>query len=130
MVDEQGVLLRTGDSGWFVVFTFSAEATSMTRTSELDADGLRGSIRQGTEEGNKTRRERGWSTMQILGWQQAPFYDTVTNNLTWSINASSSDGGTVVNDSTRLLGRRGVMNVDLVLSPDQLTSAVPLSMRC
>lgn len=62
--------------------------------------------------------------MQILGWQQPPFYDPRTNNLTWSIRGSSGDE-TVINHSTRLLGRHGVMNVDLVLSPDQLGNALP-----
>jgi uncharacterized membrane-anchored protein len=122
---EQGVLLNE-DSGWFVVFTFAPIGYVDDKDRDLDANKLLDSIKKGTEESNKTRRERGWATMQILGWQQAPFYDTVTNNLTWSIRGSSSDSNeATINHSTRLLGRRGVMNVDLVLSPDQLTEAVP-----
>ena len=75
-----GSSCSTFSSGWATSMTRTRTNWMLTALLQLDSG-------EGTEEGNKTRRERGWSTMQILGWQQAPFYDTVTNNLTWSINA-------------------------------------------
>lgn len=121
---EVGTLVRDGDS-WFMIFSFSAQGYVKDEDrDDLDADALLSSITKGTEQSNALRRERGWSTLQILGWQQPPFYDSRTNNLTWSIRASS-DGGTSINHSTRLLGRRGVMNADLVLAPEQVGDAVP-----
>ncbi len=120
---ELGVLIHMEDS-WFVVFSFSDEGYIKDDDRDLDADEHLASFKKGTEQGNKIRRERGWSTMEILGWQQPPFYDPRTNNLTWSIRGSS-DGGTSINHSTRLLGRKGVMNVDLVLSSEQIGTAVP-----
>ena len=53
-----------------------------------------------------------------------PRYDPVTNNLTWAIRASS-EGSEVINHSVRLLGRKGVMDADLVLGPSQVGAAVP-----
>lgn len=120
---ESGVLLHNKEL-WFVVFSFSPEGYVKDDERDLDADAILSSIKQGTEQANKLRRERGWSTMQILGWQQQPFYDAQTKNLTWAVRGSS-DGSTSINHSTRLLSRRGFMNVDLVLSPEQLGNALP-----
>ena len=62
--------------------------------------------------------------MDIVGWHQAPFYDPETNNLTWAIRGAS-DGDETINHATRLLGRRGVMNADLVVSPEKIGAALP-----
>jgi len=120
---EIGVVLSPTKQ-WFVVFTFSNDGYVKDDDRSIDAKAILSSIKEGTEQANKTRRERGWSTLDVVGWQQPPFYDPQTNNLTWAIKGKS-DNGTSINHSTRLLGRRGVMNVDLVLDPDALASAMP-----
>lgn len=120
---EIGVVLSPSRE-WFVVFTFSNDGYVKDDDRNIDAKGILASIKEGTEQANKTRRERGWSTLEVVGWQQQPFYDPQTNNLTWSIKGRS-DNGTSINHSTRLLGRRGVMNVDLVLEADALGAAMP-----
>jgi uncharacterized membrane-anchored protein len=120
---ELGLMLHEAD-GWFVVFEFSDDGYVKDDDRDFDADGILDSIKAGTEAANKIRRERGWSTMNIVGWDQAPFYDPTTNNLTWSIRGAS-DNGETVNHSTRVLGRRGVMKVALVASPDEMGSALP-----
>jgi uncharacterized membrane-anchored protein len=124
---ELGILLPESPEGgrWFVVFDFNAIGYVKDEEKDsLDADGMIKSIRQGTEAANEERKRRGWSTMRIVGWHTPPFYDTRTNNLTWAITAAADDGQTV-NYSVRLLGRRGVMNVDLVLSPEEVEAVVP-----
>lgn len=120
---ELGLLLN-GDALWFVVFEYSSEGYVKDDDRNLDAEAILSGIRQGTEGANKIRRERGWPTMEVLGWQQQPFYDPRTNNLTWAIRGSS-EGSTSINHSTRLLGRRGVMKVNLVLSPEDVGDALP-----
>jgi uncharacterized membrane-anchored protein len=125
--DELGVLLppEDSDSDWFVVFEFdNVGFVKDDEKNDLDGSAILDSIKRGTEAANKERRKRGWTELNILGWHTAPRYDSVTNNLTWAIRASS-DNGESVNYSVRLLGRRGVMDVDLVLSPDQMTTTVP-----
>jgi uncharacterized membrane-anchored protein len=121
--DELGVLLNVED-GWFVVFDFSDMGYVKDDDRNLDANAILSSIREGTEVSNKVRRERGWSTLEVVGWQQAPFYDPSTNNLTWAIVGRSSDGDSI-NHSTRLLGRRGVMRVNLVAGPEEMATALP-----
>jgi uncharacterized membrane-anchored protein len=113
------------DSHWFVVFDFdSVGYVKDDDKNKLDADALLTSIKRGTEHSNDERRKRGWPTLDILGWHTPPRYDAVTNNLTWAIRGSS-EGDAVVNYSVRLLGRRGVMDVDLVLDPTAMSAALP-----
>jgi uncharacterized membrane-anchored protein len=120
--DELGVLLNT-ENLWFVVFDFQSMGYVKDDDRDLDEKAILSSIQEGTEAANKVRRERGWPTMQIVGWHMEPFYDPDTNNLTWSIRGSSDDGETI-NHSTRMLGRRGVMRANLVAGPDEIDGAV------
>jgi uncharacterized membrane-anchored protein len=121
------------DGSWFVVFEFASVGfVTDTDRDKLDADGLLKSIREGTENANKIRKERHWATMSITGWNTPPFYDTKTNNLTWAIDGVSTLSESpnkatesVVNYSTRLLGRNGVMTIDLVLDPGSLPRVLP-----
>jgi uncharacterized membrane-anchored protein len=124
---ELGILLpESVEAGrWFVVFDFNSIGyVKDDEKDKLDADDMIASIREGTEAANEERKRRGWATMNIVGWHTAPFYDTRSNNLTWAITGAAEDGQ-VVNYSVRLLGRRGVMNVDLVLAPEEVDAVVP-----
>ena len=110
---------------WFVIFEFNSLGyVKDDEKDKLDAKAILESIKTGTEQSNEERRKRGWATMDILGWHTQPRYDPVTNNLTWAIRGSS-EGDEVVNYSVRLLGRKGVMDVDLVLNPTQVAGTLP-----
>ncbi len=126
--DELGVLVSPAgpdDQTWFVIFEFNPIGyVKDDEKGTLDADAILKSLKAGNERGNDERRKRGWATLDLLGWSTPPRYDPVTNNLTWAIRASS-EGSEVINHSVRLLGRRGVMDADLVLGPTQVTTAVP-----
>jgi uncharacterized membrane-anchored protein len=120
---ELGVLINT-EALWFVVFEFSRDGYVKDDDRDLDADAILSTIKQGNDYANKLRRERGWARLDIVGWQQRPFYDPRTNNLTWAISGST-EGRIGINHSTRLLGRRGVMRANLVLPPDDVGTAIP-----
>jgi len=114
---------------WFVIFEF--QQTGFVKDDDrdkLDANGLLKSIKENTEESNKERERRGWLAYHVKGWYKAPFYDTQTKNLTWATQGFSTDQGKndeSVNYSVRVLGRRGTMNVDLVLGPSLVGTVVP-----
>ena len=124
---ELGVLVPPEQSGskWFVIFEFNSIGyVKDDDKNKLDANAILQSIKEGTKASNEERRQRGWAEMEILGWHTPPRYNQTTNNLTWAIRGSS-EGDEVVNYSVRLLGRRGVMDADLVLDPTQVITAVP-----
>ncbi len=120
---EMATLAPIEDGDWFLVFDFEEVGyVSDEEKDDLDADALLDSIRQGTEAANAERRERGWTEMHIVGWQEEPHYDDTTNNLSWAI-IGESEGSQNINRTVKLLGRSGVMTVTLVASRDELQRA-------
>lgn len=110
---------------WFAIFDFSEEGyVKDDDKDKLNADKMLAAIKKGNEAGNKERKKRGWPLMQIVGWDQKPAYDTETHNLGWAIRVES-DGGQSVNYETRLLGRKGIMSVNLVIDPEKLQATLP-----
>ena len=126
--EELGVMVSPsgpGEETWFVIFEFNPIGyVKDDEKGKLDADAILSSLKKGNERGNEERRKRGWATLDLVGWSTPPRYDAITNNLTWAIRASSQ-GTEVINHSVRLLGRKGVMDADLVLGPAMVGSAVP-----
>lgn len=114
---------KQGES-WFAVFQFNP--TGYVKDDEtIDPDPILQSVIKGTEESNKVRKEKGWSTMSITGWRFKPQYDKNNHLLEWAFEAKNDeDNSPVINYNTRLLGRTGVMEVILVASPDELDAAV------
>jgi uncharacterized membrane-anchored protein len=121
--NELGIIICR-DAEWFVVFEYDDSGhVKDDEKDSLDADAILASIKAGNDKANEYRASKGWDALQITGWQHRPYYDSVTHNLTWAIGASDKSGA-VINHSVRLLGREGVMHVDLVGNPEQLPSAV------
>jgi len=122
--DADEYTLAPKDLSWMAFFTFD-EVGYVKDDEKLDADDILSSIKDGTEQSNEERRQRGWDTLRIEGWSFKPQYDTNLNLLEWAVLAESMPSHhKVVNYNTRLLGRRGVMQVVVVASPEQLDAAV------
>ena len=110
---------------WFAHYEFDADGYVKNAASDrLDADAILESIRQGTEAANEERRSRGWATMEVLGWERRPYYNSVTNNATWALRGRSSDGDIAINHRVRVLGRRGVLSVNMISGPGDFAEAV------
>jgi uncharacterized membrane-anchored protein len=131
--DEVGLLFcETAPAGnpaaaetWFVVFEYDPSGyVKDDEKTTLDADAILATLREGQEMGNEERRRRGWAELSLDGWIRPPYYDEVTNNLTWAI-AVRADADTTVNHSVRLLGRGGVLKADLVTGTGAFELALP-----
>lgn len=121
---EVGLLAPTG-MVWFAIFRFSDDGyVKDDDKDKLNADKILRSIRDGTEEANDERKRRGWPTMKVVGWQHPPAYNEATHNLEWAV-IGESEGERVVNYNTRILGRRGVMEVKLVVASEELEASLP-----
>jgi len=121
---EVGLISPTNDE--FSVF-FEFDDVGYVKDDEkdkLNADKLLASIKRGNDAANKERIRNGNSPLEIVGWEQPPKYDETTHNLEWAIRATS-EGRPILNYNTRLLGRKGVMEVVLVVEPDKLDSTLP-----
>jgi len=117
--------LRPEEGGWAVYFEFDDIGYIKDAEKEkLDPDKLLKSFKQGTEEANKYRAKSGSPPIEIIGWDKEPVYDASTQNLEWCLRARSGDHE-FVNYNTRLLGRKGVMEVVLVVDPANLAATLP-----
>jgi len=114
------------DMDWFAVFEFQDSGyVKDDEKNKLDADNILKQLKEGQLEANKELSKRGMPTLEVLGWQTPPFYNPQTNNLEWAIRLRSGDGGQTINYKTKLLGRRGVMDVVLVCDESLLSSVIP-----
>jgi len=110
------------DFKWFGIFSYD-DTGHVSDKEEIDADSLIKTIKEGTEQANKYREEKGWEPMHITGWRYKPFYDFETKRLSWAIDATSG-GQQITNYNTRILGRTGVTSAVLVVNPDKLEEVV------
>jgi uncharacterized membrane-anchored protein len=121
---ELGLLTATNED-WSVIFEFSDVGyVKDDEKDKLDADKLLESIKRGTAAANKEREAAGNPPLEIVGWEVPPKYDSNTHNLEWAIRATSGDRP-ILNYNTRLLGRKGVMEVILIVEPDKLKETLP-----
>ena len=120
---ELGCLTPTNEH-WSVIFKFSNIGYVKDDDKELDADKLLDSIKKGTALANKEREKNGNSPIQVVGWDIPPKYDSATHNLEWAIRGMVDDQA-ILNYNTRLLGRKGVMEVVLITEPDDLPKTLP-----
>ena len=119
-----GVLMPTGRSGWFIVFTYHDSGhVADDEKGTLDATAILDTLRQGNDAGNEERRRRGWAPMELVGWQAPPAYEEATHHLIWALRVRSQ-GQETINYNTRILGRTGVMSANLVVAPDKLENAI------
>ncbi len=125
---ELGVVIPDSASGpkWFMTFEFEERGyVKDDDKDKLDADALLKGIQEGTEKANAERQKHGWKAFHVTGWEHAPYYDPLSHNLTWAIKGrgDESQESTSVNHSIRLLGRRGTMDVDLVVAPEDYAAS-------
>jgi uncharacterized membrane-anchored protein len=122
---EELGLVKPDEGKWSVFFDFSPDGyVKDDDKDKLDADKLLRVIKKGNDRGNQERQKMGYPPLNITGWEQKPAYDSATHNLEWAIRAES-EGRPILNYNTRLLGRRGVMQVVLVCQPDELSTILP-----
>lgn len=117
--------LRPTNAPWSVFFEFDEIGYVKDAEKEkLDADALLESIKKGTEAQNKHREAAGHPPLIVVGWEQPPKYNPESQNLEWAVRATS-EGQPILNYNTRLLGRKGAMEVVLVCDPDDLAATLP-----
>jgi uncharacterized membrane-anchored protein len=124
------IVPQTDDANWFAVLTF--EKAGYVRDDDArdwNADDILKSLRNGTEQSNAARRDRGLPELEVTGWAEPPAYDAKTHRLVWSAivrgkgqNASSQND---VNYRTLALGRNGYLSLTMVTQLSSLATNKP-----
>lgn len=121
-VDEY--VLAKDDLSWVAFFSFDPVGY-VKDDDKLEADDLLKSVTEGTEASNEERKKNGWDSIHVTGWAFKPQYDSGIKSLEWAFRLKGEhSSGESINYNTRLLGRRGVMQVLLVTGPDKLQASV------
>jgi len=110
-------------SPWWVAIEYADEGY-VKDDEKIDAADILKSIKEGQEEANKERQEKGFAPLFIDGWSESPHYDKVSHHLVWALGVHS-DKGKSVNFETRVLGRRGYVSLNLITGPEQLAGDKP-----
>ncbi|MCF7788683.1 MAG: DUF2167 domain-containing protein [Prosthecobacter sp.] len=121
MSSASGMLTTEGIGPWIIFGYDDSGHVKDDEKNDINADDLLEKRRNGLEESNQMRKERGIEELAILGWAMPPRFNDVTKTLEWAVRISSKDGqgGESVNYETRLLGRTGSMKVQLVCGPEE-----------
>ena len=123
---ELGLITATAENEqWFMVVRYiDAGYVKDDEAANWDADALMTSIKEGTDEDNKTRQAQGFPPLVIRGWEEKPHYDKAASKVVWAISAQERE--TVgVNYNTLALGRQGYLSMNMVGSLEQLPVLKP-----
>lgn len=104
---------------WFAVFSFS-ESGYVKDDEKIDGDALLKTLKDSDGPANEERRRLGMETITTEGWLVPPHYDLATKRLEWGTRLRSGGGEQVINYTSRMLGRTGVMAATLVSSPEKV----------
>jgi uncharacterized membrane-anchored protein len=79
-------------------------------------------MQQDTEDENKERADQGFGPVHMLGWAATPYYDKQAKVLHWAQALRFGDkADTTLNYNVRLLGRKGVLVLNAVGEPYQMS---------
>jgi uncharacterized membrane-anchored protein len=117
------VLPKDEKQNWWVSIEYTDEGY-VKDDEKIDGDAILKGMREGLEDYNKERAEKGFPPLFIDGWSDAPKYDKAQHHVVWALELHS-DKGKSVNYNTRILGRKGYVSLNLVTDPTTLAQDKP-----
>jgi uncharacterized membrane-anchored protein len=118
---EAEVYNRTTDSE--LVFEWFPEGfISSSDWPDVDSDNFLSQMKALDVEANKLREAKGFPTLTTTGWRSKPQLNQDTHTISWSINATDSSGGHVVNSVALKLGRYGFEKIVWIVDPAQIVN--------
>ena len=114
----------TDAGGYAFVVTF--EDMGYVKDGDADKinyDDLLKELKESSVKENEERQKMGLMTMDLVGWAAKPYYDKEKKVLYWAkeFSVPGRDENTL-NYDVRVLGRKGVLNLQAVSAMDQLDS--------
>lgn len=124
-----GMLFPAGskpfDEGvWGVEINYAEEGyVSDADASEINYDQLLEEMKRDARAASKERVRQGYEAVELIGWAAPPRYDAETHKLYWAkeLKFGASEQHTL-NYNIRVLGRRGVLNLNFIAGMDQLAA--------
>jgi len=108
---------------WFAVFSFDASGY-VKDDEKIDPDELLKTLKDSDGPANEERKQLHLEAIYTEGWEVTPHYDLETKRLEWGTRLRTASNESIVNYTSRLLGRSGVMSAILVSDPRTLSTDV------
>ncbi|XXY50633.1 DUF2167 domain-containing protein [Sorangium sp. So ce269] len=127
--DVLGMLFPAGlspiaDDSWGVVISYVEEGhVDDDDAKDIDFGELLAEMQKDTSERNLERQKAGFPAVRLTGWAEPPHYDPASKKLYWA-KALEFDGNKdgTLNYSIRVLGRKGVLELNAVSGMKQLAT--------
>jgi uncharacterized membrane-anchored protein len=110
------------DDGWAVVIGYEQDGhVSDEDADAIDYQELLADMQADTRESNAAREEAGYGEIELVGWAAPPRYDSAAKKLYWAKELRFGDiPVNTLNYNVRVLGREGVLVLNLVATMPQL----------
>jgi len=120
----RGLVFGRGKS-WVMVLEYVGDGyVKDDDAADLKPDEILKSIKEGTEQENEFRKEKGIPAIHADAWTEPPRYDRAVHHLIWGIRGKDDDGKiTSINFYTRVLGRRGYIALNLMDDPETMEAS-------
>jgi uncharacterized membrane-anchored protein len=107
---------------WAVVITYDEDGyVKDNDASKLDYDKLLKQMQEGMNEANEQRKKEGYPPIDLVGWAAPPRYDQATHKMYWAKELKFGESPeNTLNYNIRILGRRGVLVLNVVAGMGQL----------
>lgn len=89
--------------------------------AKIDYAALLAHMKKSVAAENSQREKAGYRSIELIGWATPPHYDSATHKLYWAKEFKFGDSPRhTLNYNIRILGRRGVLVLNIIASMDQL----------
>ena len=110
------------DESWAVVIAYEEDGyVSDEDADSIDYAQMLSDMQDSSREANAARVEAGYDEVELVGWAAPPRYDKAAKKLYWAKELRFGDIPVhTLNYNVRILGRKGVLVLNLVASMPQL----------
>lgn len=111
-----------GAAGWGIVVSYDNSGhVSDEDAAEIDYDALLAEMREATRQDSEQRVKDGYESIELVDWARPPFYDGAAKKLHWAKRLRFGETkDDVLNYNVRVLGRVGVIDLNVIGGMDQL----------
>lgn len=112
------------DSNWAALVSYDPSGyVSDEEAGKIDYDELMDDMKKAVAEASKERVQHGHEKLELLGWAKKPFYDAKEKKMHWAKRLRFGDSvEESLNYEIRILGRKGVLDLNVVASMNSLPS--------
>ena len=123
-----GIVFQSGrhfyePDAWGAVITYNSSGyVSDDDAGTADYAELLQQLQAGEAEDNQRRAAQGYPAQHLVGWAEQPAYNRTTHSVVWARNMQSAGVENSLNYDVRLLGRNGVLSLNMVTGMSALDS--------